>query len=263
MAKFEDSIFFNELNRFVGSGGELVLKKSQKEDGDTKIDVGDILIGIGVTHLVESLSRPPGLDSFRSFDVNSLAYDRKMAARAFRVVAKEQTDEGFDFRFEPLSPNEYSEALSEVSEGTVNIDPKTIPDGTVILSFTSEKPEYTLKSNESSPRANWEALAKGERHWNVGIGSEDDFWAASFPSDEMEFLKEFSAAAKLGRIRFGLSMLKGSVGAIKLEKVETEHPTGRITKHDFCLNGNAAGTKNLDSPFPIGLRTEITFFPVE
>lgn len=69
---FEDNFFFNELNRIVGSGGEILLKGSQNASAPrTRMDVGDRLIGIGVTHMVESLSRPPGPDSFRAVNASS------------------------------------------------------------------------------------------------------------------------------------------------------------------------------------------------
>jgi len=60
--KLEDNFFYNETNRFVGSGGEILHKKDQSRGPQlTKMEVGDILIGISITHLIETLGRPPVL----------------------------------------------------------------------------------------------------------------------------------------------------------------------------------------------------------
>jgi hypothetical protein len=257
---FEDLFYLNRLNRFSGSGGEVLLKNdSGGEPG--RMDVGDRLIGIGVTHLIEDLSRPPGPDTFHPTTVES-GNSRKIATRSFRVRAKDQTEEGFDFRFDPLTPEEYSATLTEVSEGTVAIPPGSIPEGTIILSFLDDEPGYTLATIERSPGSNWAIATRGVRHWNVGFGAEDDFWAASFPSDEIGLLRTLPPSASIGSIRFGLSLLAQSNPTVKLEPVPCIHPSGETTMHDFCLNGHATGTDGLDTPFPIGLRTAITFKPV-
>jgi hypothetical protein len=254
----ETAFYPGSLNRFVGSGGEVLLKEDPKAPPG-RMDVGDRLIGIGITHLIENMDTPPGPESFRS----SKEEDRpmKVAARSFRVTSKVAGEAGHDFRFEPLPPEEYSEALAEVSEGAVAISPDSIPPGTIILSFIDAEGAYTLRTLADSPGANWVAATSGSRHWNVGFAGETDFWSASFPSDEISLLRELPPTVEVGSIRFGLSLLPESRTTVELEQVACLHPSGETTMHHFCLEGRAAGTKDLDTPFPIGLRTAITFRP--
>jgi hypothetical protein len=262
MKAFEEALFLGELNRFVGSGGELLIKGSKgANSSSTQMDVGDRLIGIGVTHIVESLSRPPGLDSFHALGIDANVVP-KIALRGFEVIAKQETPSGFDFRFAPLPPEEYSSLVEQVSEGAVRIPAQTIPKGTIILSFLDSNAAYTLRNLANSPSENWIRATTGERHWNVGIGQDMDFWVASFPSDQVGLLNQFPSYMKVGTINFGLSLLSGSNGAVNLEPIECPNPGGGTSKHDFCLNGYAMGTQHVDTPFPIGLRTEIMFHPI-
>jgi hypothetical protein len=223
------------------------------------MDVGDRLIGIGLTHLIESLSRPPGLDSFRAiFDADV----SKVALRAFEVARKEPGPDGIEFSFAPLSPSEYSETLEAVSEGAVRIPAESIPLGTIILSFVDSEPTYTLRAIERSSRENWARATKGQRHWNVGIGDDADFWSATFPSDDIGILPHLPRSAAVGTIRFGLSLLPSSETRLDFERVPWPELSGRTTAHHFCLVGSAAGTNGFATPFPIGLRTEIVCKPV-
>lgn len=258
---FEDNLFYGEVNRFVGSGGEILVKGEQNKDAPpTRIDVGDRLIGIGVTHLVESLSRTPGPDAFRAMSIESSS-DRKMALRAFEVATKEQVQDGFNLTLAPLSPRDYSELVERVSGGLVKIPVESIPEGTMVLSFLGAFPNYTLRTVPGSPDTNWAEITKGTRHWNVGIGSTTDFWTASFPSDDLSMLSLIPSSTKVGTISFGLSLLPGSKGITNLKRVPCVGRSGTTTTHHFYLSGTAVGTQGLDTPFPIGLRTEIVFHP--
>lgn len=258
---FEEAFFLDELNRFVGSGGE-VLVKPDDYDGDdpTRMEVGDRLVGIGITHFIENLSHPPGPMTFRPVHLES-DYQMKVAARAFVVSAKRETDPGFEFEFEALTPREFSRLLIQISDGRVELDPDTIPEGSMVLSLLHDEAGYTLEAL-GDPAGNWSAATAGRRHWNVGVASDDDFWWARFPSDDLGLLADLPPYARVGEIRFGLSMLPDSREPVPLEPTPTEHPSGRTTTHDFCLSGFATGVAGFDTPFPIGLRTAIRFSPV-
>ncbi|MCC6522373.1 MAG: hypothetical protein IT373_06915 [Polyangiaceae bacterium] len=258
---FEDNLFYGELNRFSGSGGEVLVKGPNNAGAPaTRIDVGDRLIGIGVTHIVETLSRPPGPESFRAMHKESGSVT-KFALRAFQVAQKVPGANGFDFGLAPLTPDEFSDLTERVSGGAVRIAPNTIPAGTMILSFLDAAPTYTLKSVAGSPGVNWSAATKGERHWNVGIESPSDFWAASLPSDDIGALALMPSWMTIGTITFGLSLLPQSKGMTNFRPVPCVGPTGTTTTHHFCLSGAATGTQGFDTPFPIGLRTQIIFQP--
>ncbi len=257
---FEDRFFFGATNRFVGSGGEL-LKKRDPQAPPGRMDVGDRLMGIGATHMIENLDVPPGPDSFHSTSMES-DFQVKSALRAIEVTAKEKTDEGYDFSFRALTPQAYSETLEELSEGTVEIPPDQIPDGTIILSFVDSSSQYTLGSVDGSPGANFAATTNGERHWNVGIGKDDDFWAASFPSDDIGLLNQMPRTMTVGRIRFGLSLLPDSTTTVRLEPVPCVDLSGKQAEFEFCLDGMASGTQGISTPFPIGVHTQIRFRPI-
>lgn len=258
---FEESFFFGELNRFMGSGGEILVKGSQNTSAPpTRIDVGDRLIGIGVTHLVESLSRPPGLDSFRAF-ASSASSPAKSALRAFEVTGKERREDGFHFDLSALSPTDYSALVSQVSGGAVNIPANTIPPGTMIISFTDRNPTYTLAKTQTGTASNWERATKGDRHWNVGIGCSSDFWEAEFPADDIGILTQVPPTVRVGTIRFGLSLLSGSRTQTSFKPVTFARSNGQSSSHQFCLSGYVVGTQGLATLFPIGLRTEILFEP--
>lgn len=257
VSAFEKRFFHGEVNRFVGSGGEQLIKGPENCDAPpTRIDVGDRLIGIGIAHYVESLSRPPGPGTFRSFSDNM-----KMAARAFMVKDKRQVLEGFHFDLAPLSPDEYSALITRVSNGAVRIAPATIPEGTMVISFLDAAPTYSLQTFSNSPAANWERATKGERHWNVGVAGPDDFWEAQFPSDDIAALTQMPSSMKVGTIRFGLSLLSGSHTGSRFQPVPCMRQSGKTSMHQFCLSGHVVGTQGLNTPFPIGLRTEIVFHP--
>lgn len=226
------------------------------------MDVGDQLIGIGVAHLVESVSRPPGIDSFNTVNPDN-GYQAKVAARSIEVASKEEVAGGFEFGFRALDPEEFSGLLTEVSEGAISVSADTIPKGTMVLSFLHDEPSYTLANVDGSPGTNWARATAGNRHWNVGVASEDDFWWASFPSDDIDLLTSLPPYENVGSVRFGLSLLPGSEGFTDMDRVEFSHPSGATTSHHFCLSGTAAGTGGLETPFPIGLRTEIVFHPRE
>lgn len=252
---FAQNFFFNEVNNMVGSGGEHLVKGT-KRGAASRIEVGDYFIGVGATHLIETLSRNPGPNAFRVADVPA-----KTAARAFEIKRKVKTKTGFDFEVGALSSEAYSELLQRASNGAVRIAASSIPPGTMILSFLDEHPTYTLDTIDGSPGANWLATTKGERHWNVGIGKPDDFWVASLPSDDFSVLRRIPPWMKIGSIQFGLSLLPGSAGTLKLEKSQCVRPGGKTTRHDFCFSGAVIGKQRLKTPFPILMRTEITFRP--
>jgi len=257
---FAKSFYLNCVNKMVGSGGETLVKGAKNRGGSqNKIEIGDRLIGIGVTHFIENMEQTPGPNSF------TLGPGPKMAARAFETVSKEEIDGGYSFLFSPLLPTDYSALLEEVSRGTARIPAESIPNGTMIISFIGKGgkgEQYTLRTIDGSPGANWTAVVSGSRQWNVGIGKETDFWAANFPSDDVEYLSDIATWSVVGRIRFGLSLLAGSDSTTKFAPVPCIHPSGRETYHDFCLAGNVVGTRGLVTPFPIGLRTEIICKPV-
>ena len=258
----ETDMYLGERNRMVGSGGELLIKgKRSADEPATVIEPGDILVGIGVNHLVESLDRPPSLDSFRAADAR---ISHPTALRAMRVDTKRWTPTGVALTFEPLPPPEYSQLISELTGGRVSIPAESIPKGTFIMSFLTDKEPYTLKRLKDSPAENIARIAAAKRQWNVGAGNENDFWMAEFPTDDISILSSLTRDTPVGTIRFGLSLLPGSRTTLRFErKVECVGPTGRVTLHDFCLNGSAAGVKGLDTAFPIGLQTQITIFPVK
>jgi hypothetical protein len=261
IGRFEQSFFLGDLNRFVGSGGEVLLKRDSAGPS-SRIDVGDRFIGIGATHLIESLSRPPGPGAVRA-TTGAAAAAPKLALRAFAASAKDPVDDGYRFSFEPLPPDAYAETLAEVSGGAAVIPAETIPEGAIVLSFIDHAGRYTLETIDGSPGANWAAVTSAERHWNVGVATSSDFWTATFPSDDIEALTSLPPSTMVGSIRFGLSLLPDSRTTVRLEPVECESPSGGTSTHDFCLSGTAAGTAEINSPFPIGLRTEIRFRPVK
>ena len=131
----------------------------------------------------------------------------------------------------------------------------------MIVSFLASDPNYTLQRVSGSPGANWLSATQGERHWNVGFAKPEDFWVANLPSDDIRLLSETPAWVRVGTIRFGLSLLPGSRGAPDLRPVPCLGPSGETTSHQFCLSGFVVGTQGFDTPFPIGLRTEILFHP--
>jgi hypothetical protein len=260
--QFSKAFFIGEPNRFIGSGGEVIVKGPGNTGGDTLIEVGDSLIGIGVTHLVEGLGRTPGPDAFRPL-TKSHQEPSKKALRAFQVAEKREVSGGFDFSFKPLAPAVYSALLESVSDAAVSIPAEEIPEGTIILSFLEMESNYTLQRLGESAKENWLRTVAGEKHWCVGIGSEEDFWNASFPSDDVGVLSLLPPYVKVGEIRFGLSLLSKKDERVKFRKVPAIMLGGQTTYHDFCLNGSAAGTAGLNTPFYIGLRTEIVFHPEE
>lgn len=258
---FHNLFFYNEINKFSGSGGELLVKGAGNASApSSRIDVGDRLVGIGVAHTVESLSRTPGPDSYRA--TNSPAPMPKIAARAFQVSNKTRDPSGFSFDFEPLPANDFSTLVEQVSHGAVKLAPETIPPKTMVLSFLDLNPTYTLESISGSPGENWLRSTRGERHWCVGIGKDTDFWAAKFPVDDISLLPQIPTWTKIGSINFGLSLLPGSPSPVALEPVPGAHPSGVATTHDFSLFGTVVGTQGLNTAFPIGLRTEIIFKPL-
>lgn len=260
MEKFEDNFFFGTLNRFSGSGGE-ILVKGEGNTHPTRMEVGDRLIGIGIAERVEALD---GADS-RSFHLIGAdqAGDSKMALRAFAIAEKKKTWRGYVISLSPLEPKEYSALVDQVSGGAVKIAPETIPRGTMILSFIDPQTTYTLAPLKEGNHQNWINASKGERHWNVGIGSPDDFWIARFPLDDIRLLKYLPQWLRLGGIWFGLSLLPGSKRSVDLAKVPHHAPITKKTKHDFCLKGRVAGSLGKSGQFPISLRTSITFQPID
>lgn len=256
----DGDMFLGERNQMVGSGGELLVKAERNADSpETVIEVGDVLVGIGVNHLVESLDRPPGLEAFRAARSDE---PQPMALRAMRVKTKRWTATGVAFTFEPLAPTEYSELISKLTDGRASIPAESIPKGTFILSFLDER-LYTVKRLGDTAAENIARVATAERQWNVGVAQETDFWMAEFPSDEISNLSKLTRDTAVGQIRFGLSLLPGSRTTLRFErKAECIGPMGRATLHDFCLSGSAAGVRGFDTAFPIGLKTQIVTFPV-
>ncbi|MCW5693566.1 MAG: hypothetical protein KIT48_14495 [Pseudolabrys sp.] len=259
---FEEKFFFGEVNRFSGSGGEVLVKGSGNERNPaTRIDIGDRLIGVGITHTIESMSRTPGPDSFHA--TNRINRPTKAAARAFQAVSKTRTSDGYQFGFAPLEPGEFAELAARVSNGAAKLDGRRIPKGTMIASFLDADTSYSLERRGDAPADGWAALTKGEPHWYVGVGKPEDFWEAFFPSDDIGVLTAMPPWVRAGTINFGLSLLPGSAVETRLERVPAAGITRRATSHDFCLSGAVVGTGGLRTDFPIGLRTEIIFKPVK
>jgi hypothetical protein len=283
--KAVNEIFFiNELNKFVGTGGEILLNLVLSEDDPTtpgfdpdgvladpdldgpiskhiiqRLDVGDRLVGIGTSQTVECVSCPRLESRALGLDV----YEAKNALRAFKVIEKVAVaGGGFNFTFGPLSPEEYSATIKTASGGSVTIPAETIPVGTMILSFNDPTPNFTVANIPGSPGMNWVKATEGTRHWSVGVADPTDFWVSSFASDDLGLLPFLSSKTTIGKINFGLSLLSGSTGLSSLNKVPCAGPAGIIVNKDFCLSGSAVGTFGIDTPFQIGLRTEITFNPV-
>lgn len=276
-----DLLFYGEWNNLIGIGGEQFLNLNLSGDDPLtpgfdpdgsfsdpdgagplpehfiqRIDVGDRLVGIGATLEVEcdSCSPPevarslPGLVPIKS------------ALRAFEVISKiPNPDGGYSFTFGPLTPDEFSNTVSNVSNGAVSIPSSSIPVGSMIISYDGPLPDFTLMTIPGSPGSNYASAVTDERLWNVGIGSQDDFWAASFPTDNIGLAAYLPSTAILGNISFGLSLLPGSE-PLHLQKGSCSGPMG-TTSVDFCLSGVATGTSDLDTPFPIGLSTEIKMAP--
>lgn len=143
------------------------------------------------------------------------------------------------------------------------IPPQTIPQGTMILSFVSNRPtDYTLQNVTGSPGLNWQAAVSDVRQWNVGVSKDTDFWTATLPSDDIAPLATMEPWTTIGAIRFGLSMLPGSPGAISLGPVSCSHPSGRETSHDFCFYGHVTGSRGLNTVFPLCMRTEVICRPI-
>lgn len=276
-----DLFFLNEQNLMSGSGGEVHLNDVLSGDDPAtpgfdldgtiadpdlggpipphliqRLDVGDRLVGIGVTVRIDGLSSG---DSVFLGVGNNL----KTAARAFVVTGKQPNPGGgFDFIFGPLSPTDFSAAVNEASEGAVTVPAASIPAGTMILSFDDPTPSFTLLNIPGSPGSNWVGATDGARHWNVGVADADDFWAASFPSDDLGLVPLLPPDSLIGSISFGLSLLPGSTGLTSVNPVQCMGPAG-LVEVDFCLAGSVVGTFGVDTPFPIGLRTNITFHPVQ
>ncbi len=279
------SVFNNELNRFLGTGGEILINSVLSGDDPAtpgfdpdgtmadpdldgpipphliqRLDVGDRLVGIGVTQEVECLSCPPSSASSRAF--RAAGSHQKAALRAFKVKDKETLPDCFKFSFEPLAPEEFSATVQEASGGAVTVSPESIPAGTMVVSFDDSSPNFTLLTGSGSPGMNWVEATDGARHWNIGVGSPTDFWASSFPSDDLGLLPLLSSTTSAGSIRFGLSLLSSGPGmGIPVEKVRCEGPAGPVAV-DFCLSGSPVGTLGVSTPFPIGLRTEVRFHPM-
>lgn len=261
---FDEAMFLNDLNMIVGSGGEVIVKGPGNLNAPPmRLDVGDRLIGIGITHGIENCSLPPGPDAVVAF-IGGGPIKPKTALRAFEVTSKIPTVDGFDFGFAPLSSQDYSETLATVTHGKVMIAPETIPLGAVILSFLDpDATSYTLQMIDGSPDENWIRATNGVRYWTVGMANSEDFWAASFPSDDMGMLSSIPRSVRVGSIRFGLSLLSGGDSALTFEAIPYTNPMGGTTHHHFVLSGAATGTLGINTPFPIGLRTEILCRPHE
>ena len=276
---FGKLLFKNEMNQFVGVGGEVILNitlspddpKTKGLDPDGKIadpdddgpikshkivrlDVGDRLAGIGWTTKINCVSCRSSGKNVHQIDFST--DHGKAALRAFQVIDKKLNEDGtYSFKFGPLTPEQYSETIKEASNGAINIPPESIPPGTVILSYIDKTPKFTLKKINGSPKINWIEATNGVRHWNVGIKTDIDFWESRFKTDNVGILEVMPKEYELGQINFGLSVLDGSRGKVKLNKVKSIHNT----EHDFVLEGKAIGTYNSDEAFPIGLQTTITF----
>lgn len=260
-----ESFCTRQTNVMSGNGGEVLLNRvigsaddgTVAGDGHTiqRLDVGDRLAGIGQTLTVECLA------SGISRDLGADEYNLKTALRAFEVISKVSDASGFHFTFGSLTPLEYSETIQVASGGALAISVDSIPEGTMILSFDDPTPSFTVETVPGSPGANWTEATNGIRHWSVGIGRPTDFWMASFPTDDLGLLPMLPSSVEVGTISFGLSLLSGHSGFSEIIPSPCIGPSG-IVSVDFCLSGKAVGTADIDTPFPIGLKTEITFHPV-
>src|ERR1044071_6256892 len=142
MRTFEDNFFFGRTNRLSGSGGELLVKGVGNQYA-TRMEIGDRLIGIGITEWIEDTERSTS-DFLREIGPNQLG-DSKLALRAFEISNKKSRGIGYEFSLSPLKPKEYSELVELVSDGAVKISPESIPQGTLILSFIDPNTTYTLE----------------------------------------------------------------------------------------------------------------------
>ena len=287
-----ESLFVNKSNKFVGTGGEILINLVLSEDDPTtpefdpdgiladpdldgpipehviqRIDVGDRLVGIGASHTLECLDCSSEQEE-TIYRLGSKTNNLKLAVRAFEVVDKVACDNGFNFTFGPLSPEEYSTTIEIASKGAVKIPVTSIPKGTMILSFDDSTPNFILQDIPGSPDRNWVEATNGDRHWNVGIAKSTDFWMSNFVSDDIGLLPFLPDTVATGTIRFGLSFLSGDVGPVCLKPVPCGKPANcdgsinPITNNNFCLVGNVVGTSGINTPFPVGLQTEITLNPV-
>lgn len=259
--RFDSGMFFDQLNRINGTGGEILVKSPEnaRRGNDSIVEEGDVFIGLGLAHMLENISEPGGLDTFRL-----VLSPAKSVARALRVVDKVRAQTGVSLDLAPLEPTEFSEILATVSDGRAVVDPETIPDGTIILSYVVTDPDYTMRKIKGSPGENWYRGVRGDRHWNVGFGAKQDFWTASLPSDDLSRLTEFPSRVDVGEIRFGLSLLEGSQTAVgEFRPVEFRNARGEPTEHQFCLSGKVTGTRDWDSAFNISLRTFIVCHPTK
>lgn len=293
VATLDQVLFTGQTNRLVGIGGEIVINRVLSgddpltpgndpdgqvadPDGDgpipahliQRLDVGDWLVGIGVTQRVECVDCPVdraapddrGLVRRLGRFPGGLGID-KSAARGFEVRTKERILEAYRYTFQPLSPEDFSRAVAEASGGTVNIPAASIPRGTMVVSFQDRTPGFTLASRQGSPGVNWREATDGTRHWNVGVARQTDFWMATFPSDDIGMVALLPEGTRVGMIRFGLSLLDGGDGEIlPMKPVSCEGPNGAVTV-DVCLSGTAVGTRGAGTAFPIGLATEVRLQP--
>jgi hypothetical protein len=280
-------LFTDQTNRLVGIGGEILVNRvlsgddprtpgndpdGQVADPDgngpipphliQRLDVGDWLVGIGVTQRVECvdcLARPDRVRHLgRGPGRMGIA---KSAARAFEVRTRERILEEYRYTFQPLSPEDFSAAVAQASGGAVTIPPASIPRGTMVVSFQDRTPGFTLASHQGSPGINWREATDGARHWNVGVARETDFWMASFPSDDIGMVALLPEGSRIGMIRFGLSLLEGGDGEyLPMKPVSCEGPNGPVNV-DVCLSGTAVGTRGGGTAFPIGLSTEVRLQP--
>lgn len=275
-----EALFAGQLNRLPGVGGEILVNRVLSEDdpstpgrdpdgemGDPdgdgpipphviqRLDIGDRLVGIGTTLAIHCTQCEPGQGPR---ELGTASDQAKHAARAFVVAGKERVPRGFRFRFSPLSPEEYSATLREASGGAIVIPPESIPRGTMVLSFDDAEPSFSLSREAGSPASNWRGATDGIRHWNVGVAKETDFWMSTFPTDDLALVELMAPEQRIeSSIRFGLSLLPGGLGEeLKLTPVECEGPDG-VVKVDFCLTGSVVGTAGIETPFPIGLDTEV------
>lgn len=283
----EENLFLNESNRFVGRGADLLINLVLSGDdpatpgfdpdgeiGDPdgpdgpipphliqRIDVGDVFTGIGNTDTVECLSCPPGSETIHT--LGSVGNNAKVAVRAFKAIGKERVPDGFNITFGPVTPVEFSEIIATASNGAVVIAAESIPVGTMVLVFDDPTPNYTQMTVSGSPGTNWVEATDGTRLWNVGIESPENFWMATFLSDDLGMLPLMPPTFKTGTIKFGLSRLPGGEGRITFEPVPYAGPEGKMMNVDFCFKGTAVGTFDVETPFPIHLETEVRFHPVQ
>jgi hypothetical protein len=131
----------------------------------------------------------------------------------------------------------------------------------MVVSFEDRTPGFTLAARQGSPGFNWMQATNGTRHWNVGVARPTDFWMAEFPTDDVGMLPLLAEGSRVGKISFGLSLLRGGEGEyLAVEPIPCEGPKGSVTV-DVCLTGAATGTKGSGSAFPIGLSTEVRLRP--